>query len=238
MIRKFPSARRGFARVCSAVAVAAAMCAAPLSQAGVLDFETPVDSPFVFAGDTVTFGKYYVEAAGIGFGTVATSASCDGSQRCPTKNTSTYYSAFNDDYLYFGMTDGSGFTLASLDASFIGAGQASFPSVAGLLYIAAFDANGLVDEGYLSLAGPTGASFEFATYDLTGFGGGSLFTDVLVASFACDASGNCNRTSNQANFAIDNIVTVDAADVPEPGTFALLGLGMLGLRAARRRRAA
>ncbi len=223
-----------------AVAIAAAVCAAPASQAGVLDFETPVDAPFVFAGDVLNMGSYYVEGAGTaGFvGSISTSESCSGVQ-CPVNNATTYYSGLNDGYLFFGMLDGSGFTIGSLDASFIGAGMPSYPAVAGLLYIAAFDAVGLVAEIYLDLAGPTGGNFNFATYDLTGFGGGRLFTDVLIASYACDDLGDCNRTTNQANFALDNIVTINAVgDVPEPGTVALMGLGLLGLRSFTRRRAA
>jgi hypothetical protein len=239
MLRNSLSPRRGFGRLFNAVAVAAALCAAPLSQAGVLDFETPLEMPFVFAGDVLHLGNYYVEGAGTaGFvGAIGGTDTCAGLQ-CPANNSTNYYSAVDDGYLFFGMWDGSAFTLSSLQASFIGAGQPSYPSVAALLYITAFDADGIVAETFLDLAGPTGGNFNFATYDLSGFGNGASFTDVRVASYACNAAGECTRTTNQAQFAVDNIVTVSAADVPEPASFALLGLGLLGLGAVRRRRAA
>ena len=237
MIRNCTSPAPVLRKLFNAVAIAAALCAAPASQAGVLDFETPVDAPFVFAGDVLAMGNYYVEGAGLpGFvGAIGGNDTCAGPQ-CPVNNATSYYSALDDGYMFFGMLDGSAFSLASLDASFIGAGAASYPSIAALLYLTAFNAAGsIVDEIFLDLAGPTGGNFNFATYDLTGFGGG-LFTDVRVASYACDATGNCNRTTNQAQFAIDNIVTVNA--VPEPGTFAMMGLGLLALRSFSRRRAA
>jgi hypothetical protein len=226
--------KRAFGKLFNAVAIAAALCASSASQAGVLDFEVGVESPFVFSGDLLTLGEYYVQGAGTaGFvGAIGGNDACVSVQ-CPSNNPSNYYSALDDGYFFFGKADGSKFKISSLDASFIGAGEPSYPAVSALLYIAGYDGADLVNETYLELSGPIGGSFNFANYVMGRFGDYE-FTDVLVASFACNAAGDCNRNTNQANFAIDNITTY----VPEPGSFALMGLGLLGLGAASRRRAA
>ncbi len=227
------TSKAGFGKLFNAAAIVVALCAPFSAQASVLDFETPLDMPFLYGGDVITAGDYRLNVIGSGFaGAVGTSDMCFSIQ-CPGNNNTNYYSALADSYFVFGRNDNAAFKLQSLDASFIGLNAGPYASVAALLYVAGYDANGLVADIYLELGGPVNNQFNFANYDLGAFSNFG-FTDVLIASFACDAAGACNRTTNQGNFAIDNITT---AAIPEPGSFALLGLGLLGLAFSRRRAA-
>lgn len=210
------------------------MCASSAAQADVLTFEQPIAQPLIFNDDVLTFGEYSVTAVNEvgGFaGFVGKNDAFAGPQN-PVNNPTTYYTAFDDSYLFFAKTDNSMFKIKSFDASFIGAGLATYPSVSAVLYLAGFNGSTLVAEKQFDLAGPTNGNFNFATFDVGTFSN-LEFTNVLVAAFACDAAGACNRETNQANFALDNVVTF----VPEPGSFALFGLGLLGLGAVARRRA-
>ena len=238
MIRKSAFAAT-LAKLFGTAAVAATLCVAP-AQAGVLDFEGYADN-FVLDGEPVTVGNYLVETAGGGFGLIGNNDSCTGDIACPRNNATTYFMSADDSYSFIEMADGSAFKLASFDASFLGFNGQTYPSVAGLLQVSAWSyATGLLGTVQLELAGPVGGAFNFASYDLTALGGGAMYDYVRFVSFACVVgSTNCNRTTNQAQFALDNVVTIgtnDAADVPEPGTFALLGLGMFGIGAVARRR--
>jgi hypothetical protein len=218
-----------------------ALSTCAFAQAGVLDFETPFDSPFLFAGDHVETGEYWIETYGGTRETDLAGAILDGSDSgscfavsCPVNNKSQYYASLDDSYFYFGMNRGYTFKVTSLQASFIGAGQASFPAVSGILVLQGFDQSDSAVGTALQVplfAPNSKGEFNFATYSLGAFSNVEL-SYVRVLGYACDASSNCTRTSNLANFAIDNIETV-----PEPTTYALLGLGLAGLAFARRRAA-
>lgn len=226
------------------VIAAAALSACSVAQAGVLNFEQDVDSPFLFAGDHVRMGEFWIETYGGVYDYDLVGAIVDGSSGdcmtggCPVNNASKYYASLDDSYFYFGMNDDAHFKVNSLQASFMGAGQGSFPAVSGILVLQGFDQFGVGVGGavQIGLAGPnTKGDFNFASYNLGAFSNNSL-SYVRVLGYACDAtSGICNRSSNLANFAIDNITTTT---VPEPTSIALLGLGVAGLAFARRRRAA
>lgn len=236
MVTSSTLSSRRFGKLLGAAALAAGLCAAPAAHADILDFEMELDSPFMFSGDYVEMGNFWIESYGGPqegdlAGAVVDNSSCF-SIACPVNNASRYYTGLNDGYFYFGKKNNVNFKVKSLQASFIGVGQTSFPSVAGMLVLQGFNASGVAAAPAMQLAlgGPTGGAFQFANYDLGAFSA-TEYSFVRVLGYACDAAGNCNRNTNLANFAIDNINVI-----PEPGTFALFGLGLLGLAAAARRR--
>jgi len=236
----------GTSKYLKQVVCAAALAMGGVAHADVLNFEGNFDSPFLFNGDHVQVGNYWIETYGGAAGPSSDLAGAivNGSDpgscfavACPANNPTQYYTGLDDGYFYFGKADDALFRLTGLKASFIGNGQSSFPLTAGLLVIQGFDAlDRAVGAGIqVPLAGPNAQGvFNFSSFSL--LNNSNIFSYVRVLGYACDALGNCNRSSNLANFAIDDIST---QAVPEPGTMALFGLGMAGLGLmARRRRSA
>jgi hypothetical protein len=241
-ISKTPQRNTG--KLLKKIIAAAALSACSFAQAGVLDFEQELDSPFLFTSDHVQMGEYWIETYGGTLDTDFAGAVVDGSSNdtcsglaCPVNNSSHYYAGLDDGYFYFGLNNDARFRVNSLQASFIGAGQASFPSLSGLLVLQGFNAAGagVGSAIQVPLAGPNiKGEFNFNTFSLGAFSNTTV-SYVRVLGYACDASTLCSRNTDLANFAIDNIVTTT---VPEPTSIALLGLGVAGFAFARRRRAA
>ena len=242
MAHSFTPKNTGLGKLFSAAVIAATLGASGVASAGVLDFESDMDSPFLMNGDHTEIGDYWVETYGSGaggdlIGAVVDNDGCSGNGlSCPTNNGSHYLATLDDGYFYFGLNNAATFQLKTLQASFIGAGQPSFPAISGVLVLQGFHADGSTAGSamQLGLGGPTNGAFQFANYNLGAFGDNTV-DFVRILGYACPASGSCSRSTNWANFAVDNINTVT---IPEPASWGLMGLGLLGLAAFSRRRAA
>lgn len=227
------------------IALAAAMCVGTVAHAGVLDFQQDPGFPFIFSGTETQFGDYWMLAldnAGAGDMTgmlingMDQADVCTGSDlKCPQNNTSTYYAALADSYFVVGMNSMENFRLGSFSASFIGTGNPLYTS--GLIVLQGFDANFNAIASATQQISVPGAASPTGAYNFQTFTPGAAFNQQVAAvrflPYACNTAGQCSRGVNAANFAFDNITFV-----PEPATFGLIGLGLLGMGAARRKKRA
>jgi hypothetical protein len=78
--------------------------------------------------------------------------------------------------------------------------------------------------------GSNGA-YSFATYTLNSAFQNTYINDIAFRGFVCNAAGQCNRTSDRAQFALDNLHFI-----PEPSSVALVALAALGAFGATSRR--
>jgi hypothetical protein len=248
MIRKLqfaPAAPRdALKRLIGAAFIGAAALAAP-AYAGTIDFEGQFGP--TAHGDWLEQSGYYLtylsNVAGAQPGDLAgtyidgsDSSSCVGGS-CPVNNPTTYYGALNDSYVdVMSVTNAARFNIRGFDASFIGgtAPGTGYPAIAGLLRIQGFLADGSsVTETY-QLAGPTNNAFNFAHYTTSTAFASQNFVEAAIFGFVCNTAGSCSAFStDRGQFGIDNITL---ADVPEPSSALMVGLGLVGLGAATRRR--
>ena len=169
-------------------------------------------TPTTFSENGFTFDY----AIGVG-GIYAIGAPQACSPVCTSNGTNAFYS-FNLGSLTLTNTGGAAFSLLGLDAA------TTFTTLNRALE--------------LHITGQLLGGGSVSTVISTAFGAADVFSSYNLNSFTNLTSVTFTSGTNFDNreFALDNL-RVDVASVPEPATLGLLSIGMLGLLAARKRRA-
>lgn len=247
---KRPSrARSGLSSLALAMAGACALFGSASAAASIIDFETQM--PWIYnggealeeAGYRLTVVDYHGDgsglAAGVANGNDPTSCALGG---CPSGNNSVFYVGVNDGGLLLTRNWAlPTFQLRGFDFSFMAPLGNLAPGSYGQLQLT----------GTLAGGGTISTALDFPSMvDAQGnpmFGAASLASAFMNATLtslsiracvndgtSCINPGDDSSYINQAQFGIDNI---NLAEVPEPGSMALIGLGM-GALALRRRKSA
>lgn len=121
------------------------------------------------------------------------------------------------------MTRGSAFSMQAFDgAQLFASPDAAYPDATHIDVVGTYSGGGTVTSTFSLVTG------TFTTYTF-----GAEWTDLVSVAFnGYVVGGSANAGYQLDNIVVDGVRTV----VPEPGTYAMLALGLSGLAAANRRR--
>ncbi|WP_348694762.1 NF038120 family PEP-CTERM protein [Duganella fentianensis] len=241
------SAVRGLKKISAAALGALALMSAAPAMADVIDFESQLPDIFLGGmtfeerGFTLLVQDTLAAGGGSGFAGALVNGldpySC-GVAVCPSGNSSIYFMSVNDGsvQMSLSMANGQGFRLSALDYGFmVPVGGLPAGILPGKLTILGEKVGGgtvSTEVEFAALNGSGSSPFLHAT--LASQFAANTFSSVQFSSCLYDGLGGCSAYGNQSQFAIDNI---EVAAVPEPQTYAMMGLGLaaIGLLSRRRR---
>ncbi|GAA4030690.1 NF038120 family PEP-CTERM protein [Actimicrobium antarcticum] len=214
---------------------AVTLLAMPLAQATV-NFDS-IGPDIYGAGDTFSENKFTMSVLGDGFA----GAILDGADpyacfiaACPVGNSSHYYAGLNDSTISFARSDAGGFKMTSLDFAFLAPVTGNIFGGVGRLQLSGVTQAGGLFSLSRDFPEQINGAYAFSTWALGPTFSSAIFRSVSVNACLFDGEGGCVLPSgNQAQFALDN---VNVSAVPEPATYAMMGLGLMVLAGAARRR--
>lgn len=229
-------------------AVFAACAAMSSAQAAVIDFDGPeIDNlvSSIFAGDESFSHHGFMLTAldPFGQGAAAGAAGAIGLPDscmvvdCPVGAAGNYYLGLNDGALAISHGAGLAFKLSSFDASFVAPVVAATGDVEFARIVLSGVSGGQTYQTSFALPGQGEDNrYHFSSFASLGAFATLNFTELRISTCLMDLGGDCVADgSRQAQFALDNL---NVTAVPEPATWGLMALGLVGIGAIRRRQAA
>lgn len=217
----------------------AALAASGAASAAVITFDGL--TPDVFnGGDPITEGPAHMTVLGNGFSAAVINTATDQYTcfivACPTGNASNFFVGLNDGGLSLKLDQP--FRLTQLDFAFVLPVNQLVNFNVGQLQLKGLTTAGVTTTISRDFSGQdVNGNFSFSSWTVNNTFATTAFTEISFSACLFTSGGSCSSdpavTQNMAQFALDNI---NVTAVPEPTTWALMGLGLAGIGAISRRR--